>query len=406
MHRRRLVIGFLALGLTASAARPSPGDWPQEGQNPQKTHNNRAERILDATNVSQLEMHWEAMFADSDIVRGVAVANGRVYVTHDKGLTAFPLDCGAGGAECIPLWSTDEGAFSPPAVAGDFVFVGDADIWAYPAAGCGQLTCDPVRTFVVDAGSVDTITVAGHMLVATVYGGPFVVFDTTACSSDVCEPVWTAELSYREAGGAAVANGLIYVGKEAGGLSAFDLNGCGQPTCGPVWVGVTAANTERTPAVADGFVFALSQKRQNILFVFPATGCGESHCPAVWQGMMPGIGDPGDGLAVGGGFVYATSDSPARIAAFRTTGCGSLTCQPDKMFDLSSSSSTTPSLANGVLYAASGGVLDAFDATCTLSPCLPIASPPVTGDFPFDVIITSGVVVVRTTAGVGALGLS
>jgi outer membrane protein assembly factor BamB len=406
VHRRRLVIGFLALGLTASAVRPSRGDWPQEGQNPQKTHSNRAERTLDATNASKLEMHWVAKFPESDITRGVAVANGSVYVTHDDGLTVFPLDCGTSGAECSPLWTTDEAAFSPPVVAGDFVFVGYADIWAYPAAGCGQPICDPVRTFVVDAGSVDTITVAGHMLVATVFGGPFVVFDTAACFSDVCEPAWTADLSYREAGGAAVANGLVYVGKEAGGLSAFDLDGCGQPTCGPVWVGVTTANTERTPAVADGFVFALSQTREHILFVFPATGCGQSHCAAVWQGMMPGIGDPGDGLAVAGGFVYATSDSPARIAAFRTTGCGSLTCRPDKAFDLSSSSGTTPSLANGVLYAASGGVLDAFDVTCIQSPCQPIASPPATGDFPLEVIISNGTVVVRTSAGVGVLGLS
>ena len=98
------------------------------GFDPQHTHVNPYERVLNPTNVSRLVSLWTASTGDS-IESSPAVANGVVYVgSWDGKLYAFPAS-GCGYPSCSPLWTASTGNLidSSPAVANGVVYVNSRD---------------------------------------------------------------------------------------------------------------------------------------------------------------------------------------------------------------------------------------------------------------------------------------
>ncbi len=118
------------------------------GFDPQHTHVNPYERVLNPTNVSRLVSLWTASTGDS-IESSPVVANDIVYVgSSDDKLYAFNAS-GCGQPSCSPLWtSTGSSITSSPAVANGIVYVSayDGELYAFNASGCGQPSCSPLWT--------------------------------------------------------------------------------------------------------------------------------------------------------------------------------------------------------------------------------------------------------------------
>ncbi len=112
---------------------------------------------------------WTATLPGTN--RGIAVAQGRVYVTNGSTLYAFD-ESGCGAATCTPQWtSTASAMLSSPSVVNDVVLAGTADgsLVAWDVEGCGTETC-PVGWSQAQGGAVGPVTPLDHALVFPVGG--------------------------------------------------------------------------------------------------------------------------------------------------------------------------------------------------------------------------------------------
>ena len=339
-------LGLMAAPGPASAsplASSALATWPQFGHDPQHTGFNPDESIITRDTVGTLGVEYIAAGPgdpqrDAISQSSPAVVGSVAYVGTDDGfLLALPAN-GCGAANCNPLWTATlaNGAFTTPAVAGGLVFISSAGsvangigtLYAFKAAGCGHPNC---------------------------------------------RPVWTASVP-NVGSSPTVAGGVLYIVASDGRLLAFKAEGCGRPTCAPLWTANAKSSAEASPAVGNGLVYVTSTER---LVAFPAAGCGQAVCPPVWASEPVAGSDTGSGLIQGVGptlsgdkVYFASVDfaSPdgktSTVYAFPAAGCGTLNCQPlfiahPADFD---SIQSTMTVANGVLYASTGGSVYAFDA--------------------------------------------
>jgi hypothetical protein len=337
-----------------------------------------------------------------------------VYAGRDYGRSVFPLDCGTGGAQCDPVWQTDENAQRGPVVIGDQVFTGGgAYVNAYPALGCGQPLCDPVMELGPIGNFAWTMTGAGDVMVVTTQTYSWgqtgmYVFDLSTCSEDPCPPSWTADIGPHELGSVAVAQGSIYVGGDHN-MFVFDLAGCGAEVCKASWVGLTGSvgHADTTPTVADGFVYLLSaavSPNPRSLEAFLANGCGHPTCKPAW-GADVGGASAGNRLAVAHGSVWV--GEYGQIAVFDTHGCSKLLCDPKWVGEASGLTPyPPPTVAADVVYtAASGSTLTPFATHCDTDVCEPLAKIQLGLGFANEVFVSNGKLVVSSTGGVQVFGL-
>ncbi len=95
-----------------------------------------------------------------------------------------------------------------------YVGSGDGQLYAFPAAGCGQSKCQPSWIGVGDG------------FVAAILSSPI------------------------------VANGVVYVGKNTAQVMAYAAAGCGRRNCSPLWSGSTNDSiVSSSPAVVDGTLY-------------------------------------------------------------------------------------------------------------------------------------------------------
>jgi outer membrane protein assembly factor BamB len=146
-----------------------------------------------------------------------------------------------------------------PVVSNDTVYVASstrfggpdkpAHMFAFPAAGCGASVCKPLRTYNLPLGAVAGPTLAGSTLLVSTQDSPdpnFVgavaAFPAAGCGRPSCDPVWTGVTG---ASGfespPAVAGGVVFIeqGPASGfpvdaGMFAYDLRGCGAAVCQPL----------------------------------------------------------------------------------------------------------------------------------------------------------------------------
>jgi outer membrane protein assembly factor BamB len=203
---------------------------------------------------------------------------------------------------------------------------------------------------------------------------------------------WTGATGGDVRSSPAVVGGVAYVGSLDGKLYAFDARGrtgcagAAPKTCAPLWTAQTGAGVVSSPAVVKGVVYVGSLDAK--LYAFDArgtTGCRGTPkvCAPLWTaatGPLLTSSSTSSSPVVAGGVVYAGSDGGKLFAfdAAGTTGCSGMpkTCAPlwtgaalhciidifCKIF--------SPAVRNGVVYAGSDesvseiglGFLYAFDA--------------------------------------------
>lgn len=136
-----------------------------------------------------------------------AAAGGRVFISGDFGVYAFPTSCTEG---CPPLWVAKT-QFSPtaaPTLADGLVLVADyqGTLYAFDAA-TGNLEWKGKVTPIPHA-----IAAAHGMAYLTSGNGELVAFATRGCGQAVCDPLWTSAPSGFALFTPTIANGVVYVG--------------------------------------------------------------------------------------------------------------------------------------------------------------------------------------------------
>ena len=215
---------------------------------------------------------WTGHGLSTELIGAPAAGNGFVYVTtfHDTPnlfngrLLVFPA-AGCGKPNCTPSWTASiggpAGSTAAPAVTATTIYTtsgtlfGDGTntrfhLMAFPAAGCGAKTCQPLRTYDTgDGGAEGPPAVSGNMLFATTQGTPdpntigvVAAYPAAGCGKPRCEPLWTGvNFESGSASPPSVVNGVVFVGKGPAssvppdaGLYAFKAAGCGAAICMPI----------------------------------------------------------------------------------------------------------------------------------------------------------------------------
>jgi outer membrane protein assembly factor BamB len=183
-----------------------------------------------------------------------AVADGRVFVSGDFGIYAFPTVC---ATPCAPLWVART-QFSPaaaPTVAGGSVLVADYQ---------GTIYAIDAKTGLLQwKGSVTpgphAIAVARGAAYVTTGLGQLVAFAVAGCGAVTCEPLWTSAQSGLALFTPTIAHGVVYVGAldliyTKGDVLAYPTtctNGCV-----PLATLVLGGANETPVAIAGGRVYA------------------------------------------------------------------------------------------------------------------------------------------------------
>jgi outer membrane protein assembly factor BamB len=161
-----------------------------------------------ATTGAQL---WSAQINPTNVADPLnfapAVSDGRVFVSGDRGVYAFPGSC---TTPCAPLWVTRT-RFSPaaaPTVAGGTVLVADyqGTVYAIDAAA-GAISWRGTVTAIPHA------IAAAHGVAYVASGnGELVAYSVAGCGAAVCSPLWTSAPSGLSLFTPTIANGVVYVG--------------------------------------------------------------------------------------------------------------------------------------------------------------------------------------------------
>jgi len=304
--------------------------------------------------------------------------------------------------------ATGNAVYSSPAVANGMVYVGSADgkLYAFDASAttaCANTLCTPLWTAAM-SGAAGNPAVADGVVYIDSGDGRLYAFDAAAGSSHcsgtpkTCAPLWTASTG-GSLGSPTVANGVVYAGSADNSLYAFDASGgsghCSvtpKPptieTCTPLWLGPTGGAVYSSPAVADGVVYVGSDDGN--LYAFDAAG-GGSHCSAamICSPLWTAAGTEGFGIssspAVANGVVYVGAGES--LYAFDASGASThctgtpTTCTPLWIGPTAGRIYASPAVAYGAVYVPSqgDGRLYVFDASggsahCTGAPmvCTPL----------------------------------
>ena len=422
--------GLASLTLTGTIATNGalPG-WPQLHYGPDRAGDQPNEVQIGSGNVGKLSQA-RIYPTTGGALSAPLIANGILYVATNQ-LYAFDATgathCSASPTTCTPLWTAQAAYFDGMAVANGKVFVTDGEgVQAYDAAGkinCtvsgGAKTCKPLWAtstltstgpgFTPGPGSpvvtngILYVPGYGDGLVLSQGGAYVAAFDpagSSGCSGSpkVCVPMWTTTGppgGTGNAGSPTIANGVIYLAN--GTLYAFDAAGSkncpGAPkACAPLWTAATSSNpTYSAPAVANGTVYVGSWDSK--LYAFDAAGtknCSTTTpkaCTPLWTAATPS--NIGGTPAVGGGVVYTVSGN-GTLSAFDAAGSshcsGPVTAKACTPLWSSAAggtgyvTSSSPAVANGVVYFSStNGGTYGYDAAgskhCTVSGTAKTCSP-------------------------------
>jgi outer membrane protein assembly factor BamB len=278
---------------------------------------------------------------------------------------------------------------SSPAVAGGVAYIGSpqGNLYAFNAVGAGcsgtPKTCQPLWTGTTGQIGISSPAVAGGVVYLAADDGKFYAFSTTPSTANcpgtpkACKPLWTAAIGGSnvslDQSSPVVAGGVVYVSAGstlyAFSTTASTANCSGTPpskTCQPLW---TAANVSggSSPAVAGGVVYVAGLSNLSAFSTTASTAnCSgtppSKTCTPLWTGKTfpNGTSSP----AVANGMVYLGSGD-GNLYAFSTAGCSG-TCQPlwtGATGFIGSGITSSPAVANGTVYiGGADGKLYAFNA--------------------------------------------
>jgi outer membrane protein assembly factor BamB len=308
---------------------------------------------------------WQGT-AQNGIYGTPAISGGRVVVASaDHFLYVFDADgCGNGARSCDPLWRGQLGASvidASPAIVDGMIYIGDdsGQLSVFPLAGCGAALCDPAWTGhasghesidsspAVGAGFVFVQTTIGD-LKNTKSGGNLLAFPAAGCGQATCEPVWSADLkgpAGRQSGPTVAGDKVIVAsnrrtvipnGREH--VFAFAAAGCGAAVCQPIQTfNVGFDGTETTPTVSGSTLFVsnngnITRNDLAIVSAFDLDSCGLD-CKPLWTGANRNTGGfsapavAGDLVFVGKG-PATPFEHDAGVFVFDVHGCGKAVCAP------------------------------------------------------------------------------
>jgi eukaryotic-like serine/threonine-protein kinase len=355
----------------------SHGDWPMVGYDPQLTHYNPTETVLNPTNVSNLTSDWSYspgyIFGTS-----VAVVHSIIYIS-----TQFQLEAVDATTHTLK-WSFGGYAFDSPTVSNGVVYVGSANGLYAVDALTGTLkwsftTGTEVQSPVVVKGiayfgsldgtfnAVDAMTGAlrWKSTGGSIYARPAVangVVYVSASDGSTYAPLYaldalTGALIWSYLGNAnapTVANGMVYLEASLGNVNGFGLFACDAASGAQHWMFPLTNSTGlsfNTLAVANGVVFAGAFTGNNYnLYAVDAT-TGGLH----WSYSFGTIGDTFPPAIANGVFYIATDYGYLFYALDVATGA-KLWNDPQTMGDNISSLV----VADGVIYIGTVGDLYTF----------------------------------------------
>ncbi len=337
------------------------------GFDPQHTHVNPYEKILNSTNVSGLVEAWKAPTGNS-IGSVPTVANGVVYVSSSDGkMYAFNADTGQ------VLWTTPTGSYylgSAPTVAGGKVYIGSFDhmlyafdartgatLWSAPTGdriGSSPTLFNEVIYIGSDDGKLyafNASTGANIWIVPTggsIRSSPAVFNGVVYAGSDDHKlyaikaetggTLWTVRTEGRVRSSPAVVNGIVYVGSEDHKLYAVKAD-----TGVILWTASTGDSIFSSPAVSNDVVYIGSNNGE--LYAFNATG-----------GTLLWTASTGDSIfsspTIANGVLYIGSNDH-KLYAFNASGCRKTSCLPLWTVSTGGIIRSSPTVANGVVYVGS-----------------------------------------------------
>ena len=263
-------------------------DWPGRGLGPDGNRYNQYERILGVTAMPALKLDWAADAVGPS--RSSPTVVGRsVYVGVDTGaLLRVPVDCATDGATCHvkALGVAGRGISSTPAVADALVYVGSGDgrLSAFDRdCPLDDRPCPPVWSATTGGPISSSPVVAdGRVFVGSEDGSVYAF--GAACETLECAPLWVGQTGGPVRSSPAVHDGVVYVGSDDGYLAAFDAD-CADDGrgCDPLWRGWTGGAVRSSPTVSNGIVYIGSADSK--VHGFPV-GCavGNRVCQAIWRG--------------------------------------------------------------------------------------------------------------------------
>ena len=355
--RTRLTVAILFLALVAAAlAAPSSAagpasieaagpTWRQPHLNAAHDGFNRKETVLSPSTVAGLTTRWIGHAPSLTLMGAVLVTNDSVYAAGadntggDPRTALIRFDRSTGRRR----WSVQQpygSTTSGIAFGGGRVFMSTADSYLRAYDG---MTGDLVWSFPA-GGYVGAPTIVGDVLyLQTLFAG---VFAVDAASG---EPIWGFDYGDEAGSGPAVFGNRLFVN---GGYDRR-VQAVTADTGALVWTTPVDGDVLGSPAVdstavfvgvvkgitGTGIVYALDRADGHVLWQVPTPAGGVSSTPAIANGVLY-VGDNGGDLT----------------AFDETTGATLWTAHTRRAFALSS-----PIVANGVVYAATIGAY-AFDA--------------------------------------------
>lgn len=281
---------------------------------------------------------WDVYVPEN--TNGQAAVSDNLAYTTGYNLTAIDVKTGqiVWDTATLPIIFSDS-----PTLVGGIVYVGSGQrIYAFNAAGCGQLRCSPLWSTSDTGQTMDTTpVVANSVLYAVSQQGTLYAFNANTGAQ-----LWSAVTTLNKfARAPIVAGGKVYVTSTDNNLYAFNANGCGAATCSPLWEAAAGGPLDSIPALANGVVYIGSD--DHYLYAFNANGCGSSTCSPLWKAATGGqvLSWP----AVANGVVYAGSED-GKMYAFPAAGCGSATCSALWSYQTGGAIWSGPVVVNGVLY--------------------------------------------------------
>ena len=331
--RRCIIVVAAAVWTLALPTVAAAAGWAQFHSGADRTGVSTTETVLTVATAPGLHRAWAAPTGTSPdgINSSPAVARGRVFVGSDDGaLWAFDVSTGA------RLWHDQVGSAvrSSPAVANGRVFFGSTG---------GLVYADDARTgarlWSYNLGSKITAAplVVGDRVYIASRGDTLVALGAASGRS-----IWSAKF-WGTWGGAAYANGVIFVGSERSEVAAYDA-----ATGVLLWATNLGSRVRSTPSVVDGSVFAGTDAGQ-VAALDASTGAVRWMTAAAPPETTPVVRSS---PAVAGGMVFVATaqTTPMDGTAVALDVATGAIVWTSPLADYSTSS---PAIANGVLYVGS-----------------------------------------------------
>ena len=274
---------------------------------------------------------------------GVAIADGRIYLTSDR-LYTFDDPCDAGAGGCPPnAAGVVEGSPREPVAAGDRVLLatGDNRLYAFSGANCDAGgTCTPEwvsrRT---TTQFVHPVVVGDTVIVTDEVGGAYEAFPLR-CATDgsVCEPsaTWSLPQGWGRYSPPAVAGNTMYTSVWTNTHEGIDaalfalpiscLTGEGCPVLWKAPVDPTSSVGAGTPVVAgDRVIVAMTEG--TVVQAFPLT-CDAARCGPLWTGEVNALLGNSLTPVVLNGLVFAPGEGGGASAFAVDCATDGGTCTP------------------------------------------------------------------------------